>query len=147
MTDKDHWLLARGERDGFPMIIRMATAYRGIGALAGYDHHIIVGANLRAPTPLGFPSTEEGDDLQRFEDALSAALESDKESLCALVITNNGIRDFIFYTRDPIGAKERLDASLPSLRDFQFSIAIEPDADWEIYQAFDKMLSPASRPN
>lgn len=147
MADKDQWLLARGERDGFPMMVRMATAYRSIGALAGYDHHIIVGASLRSATPLGFPSIGEGDDLQRFEMNLSAALETDKESLCVLVLTNNGMRDFIFYTRNPMGAKEKLDAALPGLRGFEFSVAIEPDADWEIYQAFDKMLSPPSKPN
>lgn len=147
MADKDQWLLARGERDGFPMIIRMATGYRGIGALVGYDHHVIVGASLRKPTSLGFPSTEEGVDLQEFEQGLSSALETDRESLCVLVITNNGMRDFIFYTRNPMGAKEKLDAALPALKGFRFSVAIEPDADWEIYQAFDKMLSPPSMPN
>jgi len=98
MTNQDQWLLARGERDGFPMIVRMAAAYRGMGPLPGYDHHIVVGANLRTPTSAGFPSTEEGKDLQRFEENLSAAIEVDKESLFVLVITNRGIRDFIFYT-------------------------------------------------
>jgi len=147
MTNQDQWLLARGERDGFPMIVRMAAAYRGMGPLPGYDHHIIVGAKLRAPTSAGFPSTEEGDDLQRFEENLSTALEIDNESQCVLVITNHGIRDFIFYTRDPNGAKGKLDAALPGLKGFEFSIAIEPDEQWGIYQAFDNLLAPPSKPN
>jgi hypothetical protein len=147
MTDQDQWLLARGERDGFPMMIRMAVGYRGMGALPGYDHHIIIGANLRTPTPAGYPSAEEGDDLQRFEEALSAAIEVDGESLCVLVITNRGVRDFIFYTRDPHSAKARIDAALPGLAGFEFQIAIEPDRDWEIYQTFDHWLAPPPKPN
>ena len=147
MTNQDRWLLARGERDGFPMIVRMAAAYRGMGAIPGYDHHIIIGASLRSPTPAGFPSTEEGDDLQRFEENLCAAIEIDNESLCVLVITNRGIRDFIFYTRDPQGAKARIDSALPGLRGFQCEIAIEPDENWEIYAAFDNWLAPPSKPN
>ena len=147
MTNQDQWLLARGERYGFPMIVRMAAAFRGMGALPGYDHHIIIGTKLRAPTPDGFPSTEEGNDLQRFEETLSAAIEIDDESVCVLVITNEGFRDFIFYTRDAIGARAKLDAALPALRGFEFSIAIEPDKQWEIYQTFDNMVTAPSKPN
>ena len=147
MADQDHWLLARGERDGFPMIVRMAAAYRGIGALPGYDHHIIVAAKLRSPTPTGFPSIEEGDDLQRFEENLGSAIEVDDDSRCVLVITNQGTRDFIFYTRDPNGVKAKLDAALPGLRGFEFSIAIEPDEGWDIYRTFDAWLVPYSKPN
>ena len=147
MPNQDEWLVARGERDGFPMIIRMASAYRGTGPLPGYDHHIIVAANLRSPNPAGFPSTKEGDDLQRFEQSLCAAVEVDNETLCVLVITNQGIRDFIFYTRNPDGAKAKLDAALPGLMGFKFEVTIEPDNDWDIYQAFDGWLAHPPRPN
>lgn len=147
MADQNQWLLARGERDGFPMIVRMAAGYRGMSAHPGYDHHIIVGAKLRTPTSAGFPSTEEGDDLQRFEENLSAALEIDNESVCVLVVTNHGIRDFIFYTRDPYAAKARIDAALSGLQGFRFEVAIEPDREWEIYRAFDKRLAPLPKLN
>lgn len=147
MANQDQWLLARGERDGFPMIVRMAAAYRGKGSVSGYDHQVIISTTLRSPTPVGFPSTEEGDDLQRFEESLCAALEGDGESLCVLVITNNGLRDFIFYTRNPHGVKAKMDAALPGLKGFVFQIAVEPDKDWEIYSAFDNWLAPPTRPN
>lgn len=148
MPNLDEWLLARGERGGFPMIVRMACAYRGMGPLPRYDHHIIVAADLRAPTPAGLPSAEEGDDLQRLEENLCNALETDQESLCVLVITNQGKRDFIFYTRNPDGAKAKLDAVLPGLRTHGFEIAIEPDDQWEIYRAFDGRMAPGpARPN
>jgi uncharacterized protein DUF695 len=145
--DQSKWLLARGERDGFPMIVRMAAAYRGVGALTGYGHHIIVGTTFRAPTPAGFPSSEEGDDLQQFEERLCAAMESNNESLCVLVITNRGLRDFIFYTRDADGAKSRLDMTLAQLSGFKSHVVVERDEEWEIYRAFDKWLGSATKPN
>jgi Family of unknown function (DUF695) len=147
MANQDQWLLARGERDGFPMIVRMAAAYRGMGALPGYDHHIIIAATLRSPTPAGFPSVEEGVDLQRFEKNLCSAIETDNESLCVLVITNRGIRDFVFYTRNPQGVKVKMDEALPALEGFEFNVAIKPDKDWQIYRAFDNWLIPPSKPN
>lgn len=142
MPNQDAWLLARGERDGFPMMVRMAAAYRGLGGLPGFEHHVIVGAALRSPTPAGFPSAEEGDDLQQFELNLVAALEVDRESVCVLVITNHGLRDFIFYTRDPRGAMKNLEAAAPKLKGFAFEVAVEPDEHWEIYRAFDNWLAP-----
>lgn len=147
MTKQDKWLLARGERDGFPMIVRMDASNRGMGAVPGYDHHVIISASLRSPTAAGFPSTEEGDDLQRFEENLCAALEADGESMCVLVITNNGLRDFIFYTQNPRGVKAKLNAAQPKLKGFQFQVAIEPDKQWGIYSAFDNWLAPPSKPN
>ena len=129
------------------MLVRMAEAYRGGRGLAGYDHHVIVGVTLRNPTPAGFPSAAEGDDLERFELNLCQALEAEEESLCVLVVTNQGIRDLIFYTSNPGGATQRLESAAPTLMPYAYEVAIEPDAQWEIYQAFDSMFAPPPKPN
>lgn len=147
VLNSDDWLLARGERDGFPMIVRMAAAFRGLGGIPGYDHHVIVSVTLRAPTSAGFPSSEEGDDLERFEQNLCSALEPEKESVCVLVITNHGIRDFIFYTKNPRGAERKLDGAIPSLKGFAFEVSIEPDVNWDVYCSFDNWLAAPSKPN
>jgi len=132
----DDWSLCRGERDGLPMIVRLANAYQGLAPIPGYDNHVIVSARFRSPSASGFPSSEEGDDLEAFEETLCGYLESGNDSLCALVVTNNGLRDFIFYTRDVSGVQKRLDAAIPKLSGFVFEVAIEPAEDWRIYQTF-----------
>jgi hypothetical protein len=140
----DRWLLARGERDGLPMIIRMAEAYRELAPVPEYDHHIIVSVRLRNPQPSGFPSAEEGDDLQNLEVKLCALLEPGNDTLCVLVITNNGLRDFIFQTREVERAKGRLEDAGDIFRGFGVELAIEPDADWEIYRTFERMLGSSA---
>jgi hypothetical protein len=138
----DDWTLCRGERDGFPMIVRLANAYQGLAPVPGYDHHVIVSAQFRSPSQSGFPSSEEGDDLETFEENLCGLLEAGNDSLCTLVITNNGLRDFIFYTRDTEGVKARLDAEVSKLKGFVFEVAIEPAEDWRIYKTFCGWLNP-----
>ena len=128
------------------MIIRMANAYSGIAPIPDYCHHLIVSARLRNPKPLGFPSAGEGDDLESFELNLCRLLEAENESLCALVITNDGLRDFIFSTRNPQGVKERLDAGTSTLISHRFEVAIEPARDWEIHRAFSQHLGRAATP-
>jgi Family of unknown function (DUF695) len=134
------WLLAQGERDGFPMIVRMANAYTGLAPVPAYGHHLIVSVRFPHRRPNGLPSSEDADALESIENQLCGLLEMGNESLCVLVITNNGLRDFIFYTRDVEGVQHKLETAGPVFRGFVAELAIEPDEPWEIYQAFSRML-------
>ena len=142
----DSWSLAQGERDGFPMIVRIANAYRGLAPLPEYNHHLIVSVHLRNPRPNGFPSSEEGDDLQALEENLGRLLETGNDSLSVLVVTNNGLRDFIFYTRNVEGMKQRTEEAVPIFKGFEVELSIEPDAEWRIYQHFANWIKPSDAP-
>lgn len=136
----DDWSIGQAERDGYPMIVRIANAFAGLAPIPDYNHHIIVSVHFRDRKPNGFPSSEEGDDLQNLEVGLCGELEAGNESLCVLVITNNGLRDFIFYTRDVEGARKRLDDNPQLYKGFVVEFAVEPARNWEIYQAFSRCL-------
>jgi hypothetical protein len=140
----DDWTLGQGERDGFPMIVRIANAYHGLAPLPQYEHHLIVSVRFRKPQSNGFPSSQEGDALESLEQNLYGLLEIDNDALCALVITNNGLRDFIYYTRNVEGTKNKLEHTRSIFKGFQVEFALEPARDWEIYKTFARMLN---RPN
>lgn len=139
-SDPDDWTIGEGQRDGFPMIVRIDNQFKRIAPLPGFNHHFIISVHFRNPSPNGFPSIEEGDDLETLEEKLCEQLEADKESLCVLVVTNNGLRDFIFYTRNAESAHQRFLASSVGGTGFVIEIAIEPDADWYIYKHFSRSL-------
>jgi len=125
------------------MIVRMTNRYRGLAPLPAYGHHIIFSVHLRDPRPDGFPSSEDGDALASLEEKLCGLLEPGIDRLCVLVVTNNGLRDFIFYTRDAEAMKMKIEASGKILLGFETEIAIEPDGNWEIYRTFCGMLGGA----
>ncbi len=126
------------------MIVRIANAYSDLAPLPGYDHHLIVSVHLRAPRPNGFPSSEETGDLEALEINLCRLLEADNESLCVLVITNNGLRDLIFYTRNVEQVKRKIETDADIYGGFVTEFALEPDAQWEIYRAFRRMMAGGS---
>lgn len=140
----DDWSLGQGQRDGFPMIVRMANAYTGLAPLPAYDHHVIVSVHLRNPRPNGFPSSEESDELASIEESLRQLLEVGNDALCALVVTNNGLRDFIYYTRDVEGVRQKLEFNMSVFRGFVTEFAIEPARDWEIYRTFASWINKAN---
>jgi hypothetical protein len=137
----DDWSLGQGERDGFPMIVRMANAYKGLAPIPAYDHHVIISIHLRNPRLNGFPSSEEGDDLKALEINICRLLEAGNESLCVLVITNNGLRDLIFYTRNIESVKQRTEDAVAVYTGFVIEFFIEPDESWEIYQHFSRWFA------
>jgi hypothetical protein len=143
------WLLAQGERDGFPMIVRMAAAWTRLAPVPGFDHHVIVSVRYPHPRANGLPSSEDTDVLESIENQLCGLLEADHESHCVLVITNNGLRDFIFYTRAVEGVQRKLETAGRLFQGFPVELVIEPDDQWEIYDAFSRMLGrgKAARPN
>jgi Family of unknown function (DUF695) len=143
LTAPDDWSLAQGERDGFPMIVRMANAYRGLAPLPGYDHHVIISIQLRNPRPNGFPSSEEGDDLQALEENLCRVLETGNDTLCVLVVTNNGLRDLIFYTRNVESVQQRTEEAKSVYSGFEIEFWIEPDEGWDVYRHFSKWIKPS----
>jgi hypothetical protein len=142
----DDWILGQGERDGFPMFVRMANAYSCLAPVPAYDHHVIISIHLRNPRPNGFPSSEEAYDLDALEMNICRLLEADNESLCVLVVTNNGLRDLIFYTRNVESVKQRTEDTLAAGTGFVIEFGIEPDESWEFYQHFCRWLAPARQP-
>jgi hypothetical protein len=142
----DDWSLGQGERDGFPMIVRMANAYRDLAPIPAYDHHLIISVHLRNPRSNGFPSSEEGDDLKALELNICRLLEADNDSLCVLAVTNNGLRDLIFYTRNVECAHQRTEDFLATGTGFVVEFLIKPDDGWEIYQHFSRWLTSPAPP-
>jgi len=146
MAKPDDWLLARMQRNGFPLNVRMATAYRGLGQLPAYEHKIIVVVPLRDPQPSGLPKDSEFDDLKAVELSICEVLEAENESLCVLAITGCGTRDLIFYTRDHKQALKKIESARATITTHKIDVAIQPDRDWELYGFFSKSIAESKPP-
>jgi hypothetical protein len=144
MEKADGWILGKWQRAGFPVVVRIAKAYGGFGGVHGYGHRVIVAVELREPTSSGLPSGTEYDDLNAFEQRISLLLEADNESLAALVVTGNGLRDIFFYTKEPEKVAQKLKNARPSLTSHSFQFDIQAEPDWQTYEFFWKSLSTGS---
>lgn len=134
------------QRNGFPLNVRMANAYRDLGRVPGYEHKIIIVVPLRDPQPSGMPADSEFDELKSVEVSLCGLLEAENESLCVLAITGCGTRDLIFYTRDPKQARKKIEAAKKIVTSHKIDAAVQPDRDWELYGFFSKAIAASTVP-
>ena len=82
---------------------------------------------LQNPGDGGFPSSSDNDALENFENLIFDQLEAGQHSICVAVITNNGERDWIFYTSDPEEIHQRLNQALQESPRFPIRPSSCPD--------------------
>ena len=133
---QERWSIANGEYDGKPLITRFNLALTSLVGDPAYPHQLGIATPFISPTSNGLPTSDEAAELSNLEDNLAAALTAEGESLFAGVITTNNMREYVFYSRDPLTARARFEevrSSFPS-REIQF--AVHDDPAWQNFRNF-----------
>jgi len=127
------WSVSEGQHDGREMIVRLNTAYRQFGSVAGYEHQVGIAIPLNNPEATGLPSSAEMAQLDKAEDLICNSLKAQAESLLVGVITTSYMREFVFYTREPHRVQERFDQLRNQVTTHEMQLLIQSDAKWRIY--------------
>jgi len=136
-----HWANAKieNEKANRPGFVRWNEGLAPIAAHPAYAHEAVFSIRYQAVRENGLPaSKEELQAADRIEDHIRGALEADRTSLLAVVLTRDGLRDLIFYTRDPdrvIAWFEQLKRR-PHELTHPVELNIRPDVEWELFHAF-----------
>src|SRR5438045_1965863 len=136
---EDSWRVAQGTYEGHSLILR----YRdGVAALAGhpdYGHHVGVVITFAHPQPNGYPGRDEIAVLNHFEESLGV-LEENNESILVAVLTTNGMREYVLYTADPVGAAARY-AAVEVPPSYQVEMLARADPEWESFAFLMALIS------
>jgi hypothetical protein len=127
------WSIAKGERSGGAMIIRTNTGYRDYGSVLGYEHQVGIAVPLRNPEATGLPGAAEDAVLGDMEDIICSYLEEQAESLFVAVITTGGMREFVFYTREPHRVEQRVGELRQRITSHEIQLMIQLDKTWRVY--------------
>ena len=132
----DNWTLATGETDGAPVVVRVNLGAKKYLAHPELPVRLGVTIALNTPNQHGFCDDDEGEQLNRIEDRLSARLEGDHVGFLVLVVTCGGRRELIFYVRDESQASAIVDAIRGEGVTHTLTYGLEEDADWSYYAQF-----------
>ena len=130
------WTVFEGQHDGRIMFVRTNEAYREHGSVAGYEHQVGIAVPLNNAESSGLPASEEIAQLDEIEDAICSSLEEQAESLFVAVITTSGMREFVFYTREPQSVKRRFEQLRNRITSHELQLMIQADRTWRTYDRF-----------
>ncbi len=130
------WDIMEGKHGEKPMFVRRNTTAASFAGHPEYRHRVGVAIPLIAATELGLPTGEEMEQLNAIEDALNLALCVSQNSLQVLVVTTSGMREFIYYRRDPKTCPAALSKLEAAIGPHKLQAYIAEDATWSVYAQF-----------
>ncbi len=129
----DLWAMAEGENNDKPLIIRFRSELRTVGDVSGYPELLLVNWNY-ASDAQGMPSDAAVEAIDDFEDLLLAALEHDYQTVLVCVITNDGSRQWVFYSSGIDEAANRINAMPQKAQPYPIELLTDDDAEWAYFK-------------
>ncbi len=142
--ERDPWLVAETEEDGMPMVYRVRQNIPDLVKVDDFPHLVCVVWEYQTDIDNGLPDGEVAELQALFEDALDSFIEKGGDSEHMVVVTGNGRKEWLWYTKDPddwiAGFSEALNAHPP------FPVEIQGyDAEgWRAYNELKQALSQSA---
>lgn len=132
----NEWSIYQGKlSNGYPIIVRKNTWFETKENLlwkksAGIAFYVLEN------TENGLPTSSENEKLYILEDKLFKIFEEDKNSAVTLIITAEGVREFILYTKNEELFKNDFESLQILFPDYQLTYFINDDPGWTIYNEY-----------
>jgi hypothetical protein len=132
------WHVLTVKQDGKPQYVRLNTSAKELLGHPDFKFLLGIAVRINAPGSEGLPNAREFETLSQLEDMIVARLESEQRSLCVLISTMHGVREFMFYTRDRNFAQTSINALSKEITSHKIVGTISEDPKWSFYQQFGK---------
>ena len=129
-SDKGEWTVATGEDAGFPLILRIRSAFPAGVDRSQYPTLLAIHWDYQPLANNGMPSPEERARMDELEDLLSNGLESRGQSYLTAVVTCNGVREWQWYTKDTQEAMSLINSALSGTAPFPIQLSAQADPEW-----------------
>ena len=134
---RGQWSDRRVETGGRPGQVRVNEALAAVARHPDYDYEVKLSISYENVRDNGLPSmAEEVRAVDAIEADVRATLETGRQSLLAVVVTREGVRELTFYTRDPSGVAAWFEQQKQSPLTHRLEILIRPDPQWSAFRAY-----------
>jgi hypothetical protein len=131
LVQSDAWRGISGDSGGFPFILRYRIPILQAGQTLPYTK-LLRCVWAYAPQDSGdMPSSIESERMAIFEDRLCHAWEHSEVSILAAVLTFDGARQWVFYSKD-VSASAKLLSEMPQEAEaYPIELDTQEDPNWE----------------
>lgn len=131
LLKNDQWALINVANPNCPAVIRHRNPVLNPAHVDGYEYLITVLWGYAAEGTGAMPDGETSQELERFETHLSAAVQRDAQAILTAVVTLDGARQWVYYTRNVEEFGRRL-SSIPDYygQPYPIEVTTEEDSTW-----------------
>jgi hypothetical protein len=132
----DQWTVAQAEKNGRPLLIRYRSK-RPQGVEASAFPFLLAATWTYPANEAGLPGPEAIQLMDDFEDALASALEASQTAYLMVILTENGERDWLWYTRGEAEAMRQVNQVLKGHKRYPVQFSVQQDRGWRAYAQFE----------
>jgi hypothetical protein len=135
VTD-DQWTVAQAEKNGKPLLVRYRSN-RPQGVKSSAFPFLFSATWTYQANEAGFSAPEETELMDKFEDALVSALEASQTAYLMVILTGDGDRDWLWYTRGEAEAMRQVNQALKGHKRYPVQFSVQQDRSWRAYAQFE----------
>ena len=145
LIKEDIWSLItrEGDEEFGPSLLRFRTPVLGPRDTLGYSQRLRILWAYAEENSGELPSDEETAALEQFENRLCAALEHDDHAALVAVLTFDGARQWVFYTKDHRECGQRIEAMPQNEEPYPIEMDACTDPEWSYLR--DEILKNVDR--
>ncbi|MBU0761023.1 MAG: DUF695 domain-containing protein [Nanoarchaeota archaeon] len=132
---KDKWIVAKGENQRNPMLIRRNEGVKSIVGEGYFSIRSGIAFKVLNPDNKGFPKKLEITKLNAIEDAIFNMGDGVSVSI-VVIITTSGFREYMFYHNENFDLEKNIKTLQSKFSEYQFTSYSENDKSWEGYKEF-----------
>lgn len=132
---EDWWSSPTESESGRLVIVTGHGKLGNVRATGEYSTRVEVSWSYDAQ-PDGMPGLSDSRLMERATDALLAAFKSGEVAVCTAIVTGDGQRDWVFYTRNLRSFGRVLNSALAPLPPMPLEFSATDDPQWEEYIEF-----------
>jgi hypothetical protein len=134
MAYSNRWVLADGTLNDEPITIRYRDEVQGELESDRYQQCIQIQWNADQVDPeTGYPSTDELDKIDAFNQKLMAAVEPNAHGLLVMVLMSQGVNQWIMYVRDNEELQSDLNTIPTDTGLYPIEVTSEEDPEWGVF--------------
>jgi len=141
---ENRWITAEGKLSGLPIRICYRESWQQLAGQGNAPVCVQIAWHAESKDPqTQFPDLSEMVQVDIFNQQLMAALEDGDTAYVCMVITHNGINQWVIYGADLDAIKQVLDNLPVSGAGYPIEVVADEDPEWKIF----KQVKEAIRQN
>ena len=149
MTDEPNMFsVLEGEFDGYPVVAMICSDLKNYRGKNTTPWFLGLSTPLSKPTAQGLPTSEEAEDLNRWEDAVDREIRSQCNAIFVGRVTWKAHRELLYYISKPKPVVQQIQKLLDGGTTRTFAFRYDQDPEWanvSIYLRYVRRISVAWR--